>query len=110
MKNSSVRTLVFLCLIITAVAVFIHAVNEEISKPQVVSVRVISESRNEALININTADKETLMKLNGIGEVRAQQIIDFRTKNGMFVTAKDLMRIDGIGLTLFEKIKNDITV
>jgi competence protein ComEA len=110
MKNSSVRTLVFLCLIITAVAVFIHAVNEEISKPQVVSVRVISESRNEALININTADKETLMKLNGIGQVRAQQIIDFRTKNGMFVTAKDLMRIDGIGLTLFEKIKNDITV
>ena len=110
MKNSSVRTLVFLCLIITAVAVFIHAVNEEISKPQVVSVRVISESRNEALININTADKETLMKLNGIGEVRAQQIIDFRTKNGMFVTAKDLLRIDGIGLTLFEKIKNDITV
>ena len=110
MKDSSVRTLVFLCLIITAVAVFIHALNEEVNKPQVVSVRVISESRNEALININTADKETLMKLNGIGEVRAQQIIDSRTKNGMFVTTKDLMRIDGIGLTLFEKIKNDITV
>jgi competence protein ComEA len=110
MKDSSVRTLVFLCLIITAVAVFIHALNEEVNKPQVVSVRVISESRNEALININTADKETLMKLNGIGEVRAQQIIDSRTKNGMFVTTKDIMRIDGIGLTLFEKIKNDITV
>ena len=110
MKDSSVRTLVFLCLIITAVSVFIHAVDKEVNKPQVVSVRVISESRNEALININTADKETLMKLNGIGEVRAQQIIDSRTKNGMFVTTKDLLRIDGIGLTLFEKIKNDITV
>jgi competence protein ComEA len=110
MNRSSVRTLVFLCLIISAVAILAHAVNEEFGKPLPIPVAPVSQSRNDALININTADKETLMKLNGIGEVRAQQIIDFRTKNGMFVTAKDLLRIDGIGLTLFEKIKNDITV
>lgn len=110
MKNPAVRTLVFLCLIITAVAVFIHAVDEEVNKPQVVSVKVISEARNETLININTADKETLMKLNGIGEAKAQQIIDFRTQNGLFVTTKDIMRIDGIGATIFSRIKNDITV
>ncbi len=110
MKNSSTRTLIFLCLIITSVAILVHAADEHVNRRQVVSVRAISESRNEALININTADKETLMQLNGIGEVKAQQIIDFRTKNGLFVTTKDLMRIDGIGATLFNKIQNDITV
>ncbi len=110
MKNSSVRTLIFLCLIITAVAVFVRAVDEHVNDSQAVSVKVISESRNDELININTADKETLMQLNGIGEVKAQQIIDFRTKNGFFVTKRDLLRIDGIGTALFEDIKNQITV
>jgi len=37
-------------------------------------------------------------------------IIDFRNENGYFVTKEDILRIDGIGKTLFEKFKNDITV
>ena len=110
MKSSASRTLVFLALLIIGVSVLVFSVSEEVSEQKPVPAKQISAIHYENRININTADKETLMQLNGIGEVRAQQIIDFRTKNGQFVTTQDLMRIDGIGLALFEKIKNDITV
>ena len=110
MNRSSVRTLIFLCLIVTAAAILVHAFSEEFGKPLPIPVAQVSQSRNEALININTADKETLMLLKGIGETRAQQIIDFRTKNGPFVTTNDLMRVDGIGESLFRNIQHQITV
>lgn len=61
-------------------------------------------------ININTADLETLMKLDGIGEVYAQRIIDFRTQYGPFETIYDILDVPGIGEKRFEAIMNDITV
>jgi competence protein ComEA len=110
MKSSASRTLVFLALIITAAIVIVSAVNSEYTAfvPQPKEpVSIVSE---EGLININTADVQTLTLLDGIGESRAQLIIDFRNEIGYFVTKEDLLRIDGIGQTLFDKIKNDITV
>lgn len=110
MKSPASRTLIFLALMITAAAVIVSAVSEEILKQAPQPKEPVSIISEEGLININTADANTLMQLRGIGEVRAQKIIDFRTKNGYFITKEDIMRIDGIGLTLFEKIKDDITV
>ena len=114
MKSSASRTLVFLALMITAAAIIANAVSEEFLKPTPQPkepVSIASELENEdGLININTADLETLTRLKGIGEVRAQKIIDFRTDNGYFVTKEDIMRIDGIGQTLFDQIKDYITV
>jgi len=95
---------------ITASAVIVSAATEEFSKPIPQPKEPVSIISEEGLININTADMDTLIKLKGIGQVRAQKIIDFRTENGYFVTKEDILRIDGIGQTLFEKIKNDITV
>jgi len=50
-----------------------------------------------AAVNINTATKEELTSLKGIGEKRAQDIIDYRTKNGPFKSVDDLEKVPGIG-------------
>ena len=110
MKNPASRTLVFLALLITGVAVIVYSAGSEYTAfvPQPKEpVSIISE---EGLININTADVQTLTLLKGIGKARAELIVKFRTENGYFVTKEDIMRIDGIGQALFEKIKDDITV
>ncbi|MGB9793599.1 helix-hairpin-helix domain-containing protein [Caldisericum exile] len=61
-------------------------------------------------ININSATKEELMTLPGIGEVKANAIIDYRTKNGPFKSIHDIVNVSGIGEKTFEKIKDLITV
>ena len=61
-------------------------------------------------ININTATTEELQALSGIGETKAQAIVDYRTQNGKFETIEDLKNVSGIGDSTFEKIKENITV
>ena len=61
-------------------------------------------------VNLNTASAEQLMKLSGIGESKAAQIISYREKNGAFKKIEDIMNITGIKEGVFGKIKDDITV
>ena len=61
-------------------------------------------------INLNTASKEELTKLRGIGEAKAQDIIDYRNTNGSFKTIEEIKNISGIGDALFAKIKDNIRV
>lgn len=63
-----------------------------------------------ALVNINTANLEELDGLRGIGPVKAQAIIDYRTQNGLFYTIEDIMKVNGIGPVTYAGIKDDITV
>lgn len=67
------------------------------------------ESQNGNKININTASKELLMSLDGIGEVYAKRIIDYRDKM-KFKTTEEIKNIEGIGAKTFDKIKDFITV
>ena len=61
-------------------------------------------------VNINTASKDELDKLKGIGPVKAQAIIDYRTKHGPFKTIDDLEKVPGIGPGTMKDIRADITV
>ena len=61
-------------------------------------------------ININTASKEELMELSGIGEARAQAIIEYRESFGGFGYIEEIMNVSGIKEAAFEKIKDHICV
>ena len=64
----------------------------------------------DALININLATKEELMKLNGVGEAKAELIITYRQAKGGFRDIKDIMKIKGIKQKFFDKIKDKICI
>lgn len=61
-------------------------------------------------INLNTASKEMLMSLRGIGEARAEDILRYRNEHGSFRAIEEIMNVSGIKNAAFEKIKDDITV
>lgn len=61
-------------------------------------------------VNLNTAAKEELMTLRGIGEAKAADIIRYREEQGPFQTIEEVMNISGIKEAAFQKIKDDITV
>ena len=60
-------------------------------------------------VSINTATKEELMTLTGIGDSTAEDIIKYREENGLFKTIEDIKNVSGIGDSLFAKIKENIT-
>lgn len=61
-------------------------------------------------VDINTASVEELMTLNGIGETRARAIVEYRTQNGPFTKAEDIMLIPGIKEGIYSKIQAQIIV
>ena len=70
----------------------------------------VLEEKGSQKINLNTATKEQLMTLSGIGEAKAEDIIAYRAENGDFQTIEDIMKISGIKEAAFQKIKDKIMV
>ncbi len=69
-----------------------------------------SATPDSYIININTATKSELENLEGIGDKKAQAIIDYREANGSFQSIEDIMNVTGIGEKIFLNIKDKITV
>jgi competence protein ComEA len=70
----------------------------------------LASAEENAKVNINTATAEELSTLEGIGEMKAESIIEFRGNHGHFTKIEDLKNVKGIGDKIFEKIKDQITV
>ena len=68
------------------------------------------EGGSKARVNLNTASREELMTLRGIGASRADDIIHYRQEFGGFKSIEDIMNVSGIKDAAFEKIKDSITV
>lgn len=70
----------------------------------------ISIAEVQAIVNINTADSETLQQLHRVGPVIAERIIDFRELHGPFMNIEDITLVRGIGPATFENLKDYISV
>ncbi len=69
-----------------------------------------STEEKSDLININTADAEGLMKINGVGKATAAAILEYREREGGFQTLEDLKRVNGIGEKKFARISSQVTL
>lgn len=76
---------------------------------QVVNEDYLKDEDNNK-ININTSSESELTTIIGIGESKAKAIISYRNEHGKFESIKDIKNVSGIGDSLFDKIKDYITV
>ena len=78
--------------------------------PPIVTPNSDSAGSEDGRVNINTANKEQLMTLNGIGEKTAQAIIEHREMNGLFMHTEDIKQVSGIGDKKYLTIEPNIVV
>ncbi|MEA4812943.1 MAG: ComEA family DNA-binding protein [Anaerolineaceae bacterium] len=64
----------------------------------------------QTLLDINSAGLEQLKSLPQIGELKAQAILTYRNEHGPFKKVEELMEVPGIGESIFELIKNAVTI
>lgn len=69
-----------------------------------------NKTKSNNKVSLNNASKEELMTLNGIGESKANAIINYRNENGKFSNIEDIKNVSGIGEALFNKIKDNLTL
>ena len=84
---------------------------ESVAKLSSIDVENVSGvEETDGKVNINTANKEQLMQLSGIGESRAEGIITYRTAHGNFSSIEEIKNVSGIGDAIFSRMKDKITV
>ncbi|NCC87412.1 MAG: ComEA family DNA-binding protein [Clostridia bacterium] len=88
---------------------YIEDTQHEVLTQPIKSEQTVSSSTSK-IININTANVQELTTLNGIGEVKANAIINYRTENGYYNSVDELINVKGIGEKTIDKIRTNITV
>lgn len=81
-----------------------------LSYDEIVERSAAEQEAKSGLVNINTASREQLMTLSGIGEARAEDIIRYREESGGFNVIEDIKKVPGIKDAAYLKIKDNITV
>lgn len=81
-----------------------------LSKEEAIAQNVETQEAEEGVVNINTASKEELMTLTGIGEMKAEAILRYRQEHGSFSSVDELMSVDGIKESTFSKVKDKIKI
>lgn len=61
-------------------------------------------------VDLNKASKEELVAIKGIGDKKAEAIIEYRTKNGNFKSIDELEKVKGFGTKSVETLKGELTV
>ena len=69
-----------------------------------------NSSASSEQVHLNSATVADLQKLNGIGQKKAEQIIQYRDQNGGFKQIEDLTKVNGIGDKTFEKLKDQLAL
>ena len=90
--------------------IYVPTVEEAASQTAGVGETTGTKGTENVKVNINTAGKEELMTLTGIGEAKADDILKYREEHGSFGSIEELMQISGIKEGVFNKIKDDITI
>ncbi|MFH1208310.1 MAG: ComEA family DNA-binding protein [Candidatus Omnitrophota bacterium] len=74
------------------------------------TLQLQGQPQSTAMVNVNKATAEELIKVRGIGPVMAKRIIEHRDKNGMFKSIDDLTQVQGIGGNKLQRFKDQVTV
>ena len=107
------KKLFLITLILAFAAFFVQPTIPFISKAGFVSAQegeIEAPPEEPAMVNINTASAEELATLEGIGDVIAQAIVEYRDANGPFKSIEDVKNVKGVGEKKFEGIKDKIAV
>ncbi len=84
--------------------IYIPSQEEEEKRPE------SAEETDDGKVNINTASREELMTLSGIGEAKADAIIQYREEHGGFQSLEELTEVEGIKEGVFQKVKDIIKI
>lgn len=96
---------------VAAFSVLTLCTGPALANEAVTSVLGVNAETQQLTVNINTADPETLSDLlNGVGKSRAQAIIDYRERHGLFGDPSDLLAVKGIGPSILERNRSVIRV